>query len=243
MPGLNDDVCRTVLGQRALGSVARERRYIPPMGGHSTYLAYREHLVGSFGPLHDPPQRHMKQFPSGLLVAALLVASGLMWAVMFFGPLAHLSRLAGGATPFDIRPKGYRYDEARAFLDAIGEQGRECYANPELVLDMFYPPLYAVSRGLALGWLTMPGRVREASLPLSWRAALIAVPVIMASLDVVENGCIAAMLWTWPDLSLGLVRVSSLATRMKIMTGVQTEILMAGLAVIWLVRRSRRRLT
>jgi hypothetical protein len=65
-----------------------------------------------------------KQFPSGLLVCALLVASGLVWAVMFFGPLAHLLRLAGGASPFDIRPMGYSHDEAYAFLNAIGEQGR-----------------------------------------------------------------------------------------------------------------------
>ena len=44
-----------------------------------------------------------KQFPSGLLVAVLLTASGLLWAVMFFGPLAYLSHLAGGASPFDRR--------------------------------------------------------------------------------------------------------------------------------------------
>src|SRR5262249_24016507 len=62
--------------------------------------------------------------PSGFLVAALLVASGLLWAVMFVGPLAHLTHLAGGLTPFDIRPKGYSYAEARAFLEAIGDQGR-----------------------------------------------------------------------------------------------------------------------
>jgi hypothetical protein len=70
-----------------------------------------------------------KKFPSGFLVAGLLVASGLMWAVMFFGPLAHLTRLAGGLTPFDIRPRGYSYAEARAFLEAIGEQGRRYYAR------------------------------------------------------------------------------------------------------------------
>jgi hypothetical protein len=51
-------------------------------------------------------------FPSGPLVCALLVASGLVWTVMFFGPLAHLSRLAGGESPFDIRPMGYSYEEA-----------------------------------------------------------------------------------------------------------------------------------
>ena len=45
---------------------------------------------------------------------------------------------------------GYSYDEAYAFLNAIGERGRRYYANRELFLDMFYPPLYAISRGLAL---------------------------------------------------------------------------------------------
>ena len=177
-----------------------------------------------------------KQFPSGPLVCALLVASGLVWAVMFFGPLAHLSRLAGGVSPFDIGPTGYSYDEAYAFLSAIGERGRRYYANRELLLDMFYPPLYAISRGLALWWLTMPGRLRDAPVPLSWRYALIAVPIVMASLDVVENGCIARMLQTWPDLSHDLVHVSSLATRMKIIAGVMTELLMAVLAILWLRR-------
>ena len=38
------------------------------------------------------PIARPKQFPSGFLVAALLAASGLLWAVMFFGPLAHLER-------------------------------------------------------------------------------------------------------------------------------------------------------
>jgi hypothetical protein len=100
---------------------------------------------------------------------------------------AHLTHLAGGLTPFDIRPKGYGYAEARAFLEAIGEEGRRYYASPELVIDTFYPALYAVSRGLALWWLTMPGRLREAPVPLKVRYALIAVPVVVASLDLVEN--------------------------------------------------------
>ena len=182
-----------------------------------------------------------KQFPFGFLVAGLLVASGLLWAVMFFGPLAHLTHVAGGLTPFDISPKGYSYADARAFLEAIGEQGRRYYANPELVIDTFYPPLYALSRGLALWWLTMPGRLREAPLSLKVRYGLVAVPILMASLDLVENGCIAVMLWTWPDLSHGLVEVSSFATQMKIMAGVLTEVLMGVLAVIWLMRWGIRR--
>jgi hypothetical protein len=175
------------------------------------------------------PIARPKQFPSGFLVAVLLAASGLLWAVMFFGPLAHLERLASGLTPFDIRPRGYSYAEARAFLEAVGQQGRRYYVSPELVIDTVYPPLYAVSRGLALWWLTMPGRVREDPVPLKVRYALIAIPILMASLDLFENGCIAVMLWTWPDLSHGLVEVSSLATQAKIIAGVLTEVLMGVL--------------
>ena len=57
-----------------------------------------------------------------------------------------------------------------------------------------------------------------------------------ASLDLLENGCIGVMLWTWPDLSHGLVKVSSLATRLKIIAGVLTEALMGVLAAISLMR-------
>jgi hypothetical protein len=180
----------------------------------------------------------LKEFPSGLLVAGLLVLSGLMWAVMFFGPLAHLTSLADGLSPFDIRPRGYSYLEARAFLEAIGEQGRRYYAIPELVIDTFYPPLYAGSRALALWWLTMPGRVRDARLPPKFRYALIAIPIIMATLDLIENCCIAVMLWMWPNLSHGLIEISSRSTQLKFIAGVLTEVVMGLLALIWITRWS-----
>lgn len=103
----------------------------------------------------------------------------------------------------------------RAFLEAIAGQGRAYYAISELVIDPLYPPLYAVSRGLALWWLTMPGHLREDPLPLKVRYAFGAVPILMASFDLIENGSIAVMLWTWPDVSHGVVEASSLATRAK----------------------------
>jgi hypothetical protein len=52
--------------------------------------------------------------------------------------------------PFDIRPLGYSYEEARSFLAATGEQGRAYYLSRQLILDTVYPPFYAVSRALAL---------------------------------------------------------------------------------------------
>jgi hypothetical protein len=160
------------------------------------------------------------RFPSGWLVVVLLAGNGALWAVMFFGTLAHLQALAGGAAPFDIRPLGHSYEEARSFLAATGEQGRAYYLSRQLILDTVYPPFYAVSRALALWWLTMPGRLYDGAILQRWRWTLVAIPVVMASFDGVENVCIAKMLRTWPDLSPGLVQVSSLATRLKFIAGV-----------------------
>ena len=88
-----------------------------------------------------------KQFPSGFLVAALLAANGLLWAVMFFGPLAHLERLASGLTPFDIRPRGYSYPEARAFLEASGP------TRPQILLQSRVGHRHCVSAALCgLAW-------------------------------------------------------------------------------------------
>jgi len=178
---------------------------------------------------------------SGWLVAGLLVGNGLLWAVMFFGTLAHLQLVAGGAAPFDIRPLGYPYREAHDLLASLGEQGRAYYLNPELVLDTVYPPTYALSRALALWWLTMPGRLYDGAVPPRWRWTLVAIPIVMACFDGVENIGIARMIWTWPELSGGPVQVASLATRLKFIAAAFTEITMAALAVAalwrWLHRK------
>ena len=92
----------------------------------------------------------------------------------------------------------------------------------------------------AAHWCTLH-ELRQQRCKLKVRYALVAVPILMASLDLLENGCIGVMLWTWPDLSHGLVKVSSLATRLKVIAGVLTEALMGALAVIWLMRWGIRR--
>jgi hypothetical protein len=95
-----------------------------------------------------------RQFLSGRWLIAILLVSIALWAVMVFGKLAHLRRLAGGLDPFDVRPFGDSAGEARLLLDALGEAGREFYARVQLRLDAVYPASYAVSRGLLLWWLT-----------------------------------------------------------------------------------------
>ena len=175
------------------------------------------------------------RFPSGRLVVALLVLSVVLWAVLAFITVPQLQQLAGGLAPFDVRPRGYGYEDARALLIALGEKGRAYYLNPELVLDTIFPPLYAALGVLALWWLTMAGRVRDGAMPIAWRVTLVALPVAELVFDGLENICIAKMIWTWPDLSGGLVHVASLATQLKFVAAALTliSLVMAAATAAW----------
>jgi hypothetical protein len=181
------------------------------------------------------------RFPSGWLVIALLVAKAIFWAGLFFVTVPHLQLLAGGADPFDARWMGYSYDEAQKYLVALGPEGRAYYLNPELVLDTFFPPLYAASSALALWWLTMPGRVIDGAMPIGGRWALVVLPVAELILDWGENTGIAVMLWTWSDLSPALVRAASLATQLKLVAATLTEFSLIVLAVMALLRWRKRK--
>jgi hypothetical protein len=138
-----------------------------------------------------------------------------LWAVLAFITVPQLQQLAGGLAPFDVRPRGYGYEDAQALFIALGEEGRAYYLSPELALDTIFPPAYAALGVLALWWLTMAGRVCDEAMPIAWRVTLVALPVAEFVFDGVENISIAKMIWTWPDLSGGLVHVASLATQLK----------------------------
>jgi hypothetical protein len=170
--------------------------------------------------MQPPPSRSYP--PTGHVVVTLVVSIGL-WAFMVFWPLAYLRHIAGGLEPFDLRPFGYSLDEARAFLFAISDIGRDYYLNVQLQLDMIYPATYALSRALLLWWLTQPGRVADRPLPPAARLILLALPILTAALDYRENEGIAAMLHAGPRLEADIVAQASFWTRVKSLAGFATE--------------------
>jgi len=181
------------------------------------------------------------RFPSGRLVLGLLAASIVLWAVMVFGTLAHLSAAAEGAQPFDLRPRGYSVGEARALLTMLGEAGRAYYADVQLALDTIYPASYALSRALAIWWLAMPGRLSAAPIAPALRWILIAPPFAAAAFDYWENSLIRKMLAAGPTVSDDLVRMASMATQLKSIAGALSELTMLAFAVAVFVRWRRRR--
>ncbi len=176
----------------------------------------------------------------GWLVLAVLAINLALLAVMMFGTLAHLAGLADGAEPFDLRPLGYSVGDARALLQLLGEEGRTYYVRAQLAVDSIYPATYAVSRGLLLWWLTMPGRLPSV-MRTRWRIAMLMLPLFAAAFDYFENARIAAMLLSGPLVDAALVASASHATQAKSLLTLLTEALVVvlGVRVVLSWRRAR----
>jgi hypothetical protein len=128
-------------------------------------------------------------------------------------PLPHLKMLAGGLAAFDTRLAGYDSSEARALLEALGEEGREYYARVQLTIDNVHPATYALSHCLLILWFARPGRASSRGIAWPYKLILLLFPAAACALDWSENIGISAMLEGWPALSSDLVTRTSALTR------------------------------
>ena len=151
------------------------------------------------------------------VVVAVTVAN---YLVMIFWSLPLVSEMAGGSVPFDMRPSGYSYEEALAFLEAINDSGRNFYLGTQHVLDFFYPSLLAVTLAIPLIHL-MPRY-------FGWPLAAIAIGA--AASDHFENSAVAVMLKLGPaSITESMVSTASTWTMAK---SVSTTIASAALLIV-----------
>ena len=181
------------------------------------------------------------RYPRSGHVFVGLVVSIALWAFMVFWTLAYLRRISGGLEPFDLRPFGYDLAKARALLFALSEFGRDYYLNIQLQLDTAYPFTYALSRVLLLWWLSIPGRIADFAIPVTFRLALAALPLVTAACDYVENDAIAAMLTAGPQVDAETVAWASFWTQAKSLGGLVTDATAVILLMITLNRWWQRR--
>jgi hypothetical protein len=110
-----------------------------------------------------------------------------VYATIVGWSLPHISAAAGDLVPFDMRPGGYSFEDARAFLAALSPDGAAFYEAVQHRLDIFYPPLIA----LTLAWAI------AALLPRGWGIwcwAIGALAMPIAALDYLENAAVSVML-------------------------------------------------
>ncbi len=130
-----------------------------------------------------------------------------LYAVMVLWSLPRIQAAAGGALPFDLRPTGYGFDDAAAFLGQISAEGRRFYLHTQHWLDTFYPPLLAIALASGIRWLSPQGWGR-------WTIALMLLPVPGLLFDWLENARVATLL-SASDVSAAMVAGASAATLLK----------------------------
>jgi hypothetical protein len=162
----------------------------------------------------------------------IFAAMAVTYAVMLIWTLPTISAEAAGLAPFDMRPLGYSFDEAKAFLSALSADGRDLYLHTQLWLDLFYPALLAASLIFATVLLTVPGLLR-------W---LLILPAILGMVfDYLENFSVGRMLEAGPDtLTEALAGEASRWTILKSGFTTISMVAVIVLLVVWFVTRQRR---
>jgi len=162
----------------------------------------------------------------------LFAAMAAVYLTMLFWSLPFLRDASGGLMPFDLRPGGYSPDEARVFLAALGDTGRDFYLHTQQMLDSAYPALLAVVLVMAFQ------RLFDGA--LKW--VLSSVALLAAAFDYLENAGVAAMLRAGANgVSADMVAAASRWTVLKSATAtIAITALLIGLALAgW--RRWKRR--
>ncbi len=162
------------------------------------------------------------------LVVAIAVG---LYVIMIGWSLPRLFAGAQNLPPFDLRPRGYGYADAKAYLVVLGPKNIAFYVGVQLKLDMAFP----LFQTLATAWAIY--RLTPASWSI-WRHGLAATTLPGMIFDYQENWQIGNMLAIGADaLPRDLVAQASMASQLKaVFVTIATSILMI-LIIRWVIAR------
>lgn len=159
-------------------------------------------------------------------IAACIYGTMTVWT------LPAISQAAGGLQPFDMRPGGYSFAEAQAFLAALSPQGRAIYLGPQQRLDLVYPAALALALGLSLYLLAPFNRFLKGLLAM--------IPVLGMVFDYLENATVRAMLLAGPSaLQPEQAETASRLTTAKVAFDSAAYVLVVVFLIVWAIRRWR----
>ncbi|MCP4237894.1 MAG: hypothetical protein GY770_30740 [Aestuariibacter sp.] len=138
--------------------------------------------------------------------------------------------------PFDLRPRGYSFEEAVEFLARLSTDGNLFYLEVQQYLDFAYPTLLAATLGFAI-YLLAPRRWGSLRLVLSF----VAIPG--AIFDYLENQAVAQMLrLNIEDVTSQLVETASRWTVLKSMSTTLAAVVLLIILLWWAWQRFKMRL-
>ncbi len=172
----------------------------------------------------------MKSFK--VIFWAIFLATMGIYAAMLVWTLPSIQQEAGGLVPFDLRPTGYTYEEAMAFILSLSENGRKLYLGPQRWLDIIYPAGLALTIGLAIAALVPLTKV--------WKFLFAIVAVPGMCFDYLENGAVRSLLLTTPDtINATAVETASRYTVLKSVFDTAAFVVLIAMLILWFIRRLR----
>ena len=158
-----------------------------------------------------------------------------VYGVMIFWSIPRISSQAGGLAVFDMRPGGYSFEDAKAFLAALSPEGAAFYIDVQHQLDTAYPALLA----LTLGWSIL--RLAPARWGL-WRWLLAATALPGMAFDYWENLNVSEMLKLGASgITPLMVEAASFHSQVKAAASTISMTILLVLLSIWVYRHFRRR--
>lgn len=155
----------------------------------------------------------------------LVVTTIAIYLAMLFWALPKINLRE--AVPFDLRPTGYTFDEARNYLSSLDNDGRNFYLGIQQWLDTFFPAMLAVV--LTGAFLTLKNS--------AWGWLLSAFAFFGALFDYLENHAVGVMLRAWPD---GVTReMADTASNWTVMKSVSDTVALTGLLVLLIIKGFR----
>jgi len=179
-------------------------------------------------------QKILSLFLDGRIVLLAFILCNAVYLAMLLVSIPKTMSFAGDLKLPDMMPGGYDWNYIRDLLGALGPEGRNYYLTRQLLLDTFYPFLFAWSYATLFLYL-----LRKVGMAGSrWRIIAL-LPLIAAVSDYIENGFIAAFLRSYPYVIDDQVEMSSFFTRIKSITTTIYFIALLVLIVVFLLRRRK----
>lgn len=152
----------------------------------------------------------VKRNSNGKKVLLFFIATNIIYALMLSFTIPTVMNLSKGMKILDMMPSGYSVEYVNALLQAMGTEGRNAYLFKQLPLDMIYPGLFAITYCLLMGYLLDKlGKLEGPLFYFCW------IPIFSGLFDYVENVGIITMLNTYPNISILIIKVTSVFSVLK----------------------------
>lgn len=139
----------------------------------------------------------------------LLPTLGVYISMLLFS-IPQVMRYSNGMKILDLMPMGYDTEYVSELFENLGVVGREVYLVPQLLLDMIYPALFAITYSLILTFVFERAFFSKSRIQ-KWSI----LPFFVGACDYLENIGIIVMLNIYPKTNVLIVNITSIFSILK----------------------------